>query len=114
MCVFTSIMNVQRQLTSAAIRTEAQRYEGVKVQLNKLFRLVELVGDPHLKSNIKTSLSIVRGTGLGLSKGAMEGLSGQARSILLSDPSFKTLSVGVNSSPPPSALLLGPVNGSIF
>uniref|UniRef100_A0A8D2IV14 ArfGAP with GTPase domain, ankyrin repeat and PH domain 2 n=1 Tax=Varanus komodoensis TaxID=61221 RepID=A0A8D2IV14_VARKO len=53
-------MNIQRQLTSAAIRAEAQRYEGVKVQLNKLFRLAELVGDPLLKNNIKASLSVVR------------------------------------------------------
>ncbi|XP_066469774.1 arf-GAP with GTPase, ANK repeat and PH domain-containing protein 2 [Tiliqua scincoides] len=53
-------MNVQRQLASAAIRAEAQRYEGVKVQLNKLFRLLELIGEPELKNSIKASLSIVR------------------------------------------------------
>ncbi|KAL8163942.1 UNVERIFIED_CONTAM: hypothetical protein K2H54_041565 [Gekko kuhli] len=53
-------MNVQRQLISAAIRAEAKRYEGVKVQLNKLFRLVELVDDPELKSGLKASLCVVR------------------------------------------------------
>lgn len=62
-------MNIQRQLTSAAIRAEAQRYEGVKVQLNKLFRLLELIGEPELRSSIKASLSIVRGMLLGLARG---------------------------------------------
>uniref|UniRef100_A0A8D0BLY1 ArfGAP with GTPase domain, ankyrin repeat and PH domain 2 n=1 Tax=Salvator merianae TaxID=96440 RepID=A0A8D0BLY1_SALMN len=64
-------MNIQRQLTSAAIRAEAQRYEGVKVQLNKLFRLVELVGDPQLKSSIKASLSLRRVI-VGISLGSLE------------------------------------------
>lgn len=55
------IMNVQRQLSAAAIRAEAKRYEEVKVHLNTVFQLVELVGDPQLKNNIKASLCIVRG-----------------------------------------------------
>lgn len=54
-------MNSQRQLISAAIRAEARRYEGIKVQLNKLFQLAELVDEPLLKNNFKVSLSIVRG-----------------------------------------------------
>lgn len=54
-------MNVQKQLMSAAIRAEAKRHEGVKLHLNKVFRLVEHVSDQPLKNNIKASLSIVRG-----------------------------------------------------
>ncbi|XP_074977514.1 arf-GAP with GTPase, ANK repeat and PH domain-containing protein 2 isoform X3 [Caretta caretta] len=53
-------MNVQKQLMSAAIRAEAKRHEGVKLHLNKVFRLVEHVSDQPLKNNIKASLSIVR------------------------------------------------------
>ncbi|KAH1175998.1 hypothetical protein KIL84_020732 [Mauremys mutica] len=45
---------------SAAIRVEAKRHEGVKLHLNKVFRLVERVNDQQLKNSIKASLSIVR------------------------------------------------------
>ncbi|XP_077185082.1 arf-GAP with GTPase, ANK repeat and PH domain-containing protein 2 isoform X3 [Paroedura picta] len=50
----------QRHLISAAVRAEAKRYEGVKGQLNKLFRLVELVDEPELKGSLKASLCVVR------------------------------------------------------
>ncbi|XP_005986381.1 arf-GAP with GTPase, ANK repeat and PH domain-containing protein 1 [Latimeria chalumnae] len=49
-------MNLQKQMSSAAIRAEVKRHENVKTQLTKLLKQVDRVSDQQLKNSLKICL----------------------------------------------------------